>query len=222
MKAIVTGSEGLIGKAVSEYLKQEGYLVAQCDIFLNPLHDLTNEENVRRIFEVNKADALINCYAYNPSLPSSSINSFSLDEFRKYMEINVVSLFNVCREFIKNNDKGSIVNFSSLYGKVSPNPNNYFKGDKDIAYGISKAGVIALTKQLATHYPAFNINCVIPGGVYNNQDIYFINKFEEKVPLGRMMNVKELPPLVEFLINPEKNSYITGAEFVIDGGYLSW
>ena len=142
--------------------------------------------------------------------------------FDKYFNLNIEALYNVCSAFIKNNEQGCIVNFTSIYGTVSPLPHIYNGKVKDIAYGISKAGVVILTKQLATHYPNFRINCIAPGGIFNNQDRIFVENYSKHVPLGRMMNVEEILPLIEFLCTPKNVSYITGAVFVIDGGYTIW
>ena len=79
-----------------------------------------------------------------------------------------------------------------------------------------------LSKHLATHLaPNFNVNTIVPGGVLNNQNENFIRKYSENTPLGRMMNVEELNGIVEFLIS-DKSSYITGAEFPVDGGWSAW
>ena len=82
------------------------------------------------------------------------------------------------------NTKGSIVNFSSTYGCGSPIPSMYTNGEKHIGYGVSKAGVIQLTKHLAVHLaPNIRVNCVSPGGVKFNQDkdkIYSLKKLNLK------------------------------------------
>jgi NAD(P)-dependent dehydrogenase (short-subunit alcohol dehydrogenase family) len=138
------------------------------------------------------------------------------------MDINLTALFLACKQFALNNKKGSIVNFSSTYGVVSPRLDLYKEGHKDIGYSVSKAGVIMLTKQLATHLaPNIRVNCIVPGGVENNQEDSFINSYEEQCPMGRMMKKTEIAPLVEFLIS-KKSSYCTGGIFTIDGGWTAW
>jgi dTDP-4-dehydrorhamnose reductase len=66
MRVIVTGSEGLIGKEVVKYLKKEKYEVHNWDKALGPMFDMTNEYSVAALFNTHKADALVNCFAYNP------------------------------------------------------------------------------------------------------------------------------------------------------------
>jgi NAD(P)-dependent dehydrogenase (short-subunit alcohol dehydrogenase family) len=138
------------------------------------------------------------------------------------LEVNLTVLFSVCREFSRNNKKGSIVNFSSTYGLVSPNPDIYEGSHKHVAYGVSKAGVINLTKYLATHLaPNIRVNCVVPGGVLFNQNKKFRRSYAKLTPMKRMMKKNELNEIVNFLCS-DASSYTTGAAFVIDGGYTIW
>ena len=87
---------------------------------------------------------------------------------------------------------------------------------------MSKAGVIQLTRHLATHLaPHFRVNCVIPGGVEYNQTKEFKQKYSERVPLGRMMKVNELNGLLDYLCS-ENSTYTTGTTFTVDGGWTAW
>jgi NAD(P)-dependent dehydrogenase (short-subunit alcohol dehydrogenase family) len=87
---------------------------------------------------------------------------------------------------------------------------------------VSKAGVINLTKFLATHLaPNIRVNCVAPGGVEHNQDEEFKKKYNKLTPLGRMMKKDELNGIIEFLCS-SKSSYMTGSTVVLDGGWTTW
>ena len=137
------------------------------------------------------------------------------------MDINLKSLFSVCREFARNNKNGSIINFSASTGIVSARPDLYKGGHKHIAYSISKAGVINMTKYLATHLaPTIRVNCIAPGGARNKQDKNFIRKYATLTPMKRMMNKNELNGIVDYLCSDD-SSYSTGTTFVIDGGWTS-
>jgi NAD(P)-dependent dehydrogenase (short-subunit alcohol dehydrogenase family) len=138
------------------------------------------------------------------------------------MDVNLTSLFSVCRQFAKNNKKGAIVNFSSTYGLVSPNPSLYSNFQKDVGYGVSKAGVINLTKFLAVHLaPNIRVNCVIPGGISFKQNSSFKKNYSKLTPMKRMMKKTELNSMIDLLCS-NNSSYVTGASFVIDGGYTIW
>ena len=225
MKVIIAGSEGLIGTEVSRFFKEKGDDVISCDLSLG--HDLSSEKFVKRFFVENKADYLINLFALNDHVDSnkSSDNLFeiTLDSFKDYLNINILSLFSVCREFARNNNKWTIVNFSSTYGLTSPQPNLYAgNNEKHIGYGVSKAAVVQLTKHLATHLaPKFRVNCIAPGGVKHNQDLAFTKKYNNKTPMGRMMEAHELNGLLEYLCS-EKSSYLTGETISVDGGWTKW
>jgi NAD(P)-dependent dehydrogenase (short-subunit alcohol dehydrogenase family) len=224
MKIIVTGSEGLIGREVTGYLRKKGHEVTGVDIVLG--HDLADESFVKEWFAQNRAGALVNLFALNDHVDSgrssSKLMDISLDSFRKYLEVNLTILFSVCREFARHNSPASIVNFSSTYGAVSPRTDMYGEDEKHIAYGVSKAGVVQLTRHLAAHLaPSIRVNCISPGGVKSKQDSGFLENYARQTPLRRMMNVSELPPLVEFLAG-EDSTYCTGANFAIDGGWTAW
>ena len=151
----------------------------------------------------------------------------TLDSLNLYLQVNLLSLFSVCREFARNNKNGIIINFSSTYGIVSPNPSLYEEGkEKHVGYCVSKSAVTQLTRYLAVHLaPNIRVNCIAPGGVSFNANTAhgekFIERYKEKTPMNRMMKVDELNGMVEFLCS-DKSSYATGATFNIDGGWTIW
>ncbi|MCV0400942.1 MAG: SDR family oxidoreductase [Nitrosopumilus sp.] len=222
-KIIITGSEGLIGSELSKYLSKN-FDVLKLDLELG--HDLTDESFVKEWFKNNHADCLVNCFAMNDHVEKNqkrgTLFDITLESFSKILQVNLVSLFSVCREFARNNDSGSIINFSASTGIVSARPDLYDGAHKHTAYSVSKAGVINLTKFLATHLaPNFRVNCVAPGGVEHNQDEEFKKKYSKLTPLGRMMKKDELNGIIEFLCS-DKSSYVTGSTVVLDGGWTTW
>ena len=223
---IVTGATGLLGKSVVSYFKDKHYQVIQCSKSLG--HDLTNEEFVREWFMKNRADHLINLFALNEHVEEEHKDmmdffSLPLKSVNDYLQVNVTALFSVCREYARNNETGNIINFSSIYGLLSPDPNMYANGKhKHVGYVTSKAAVLQLTKYLAAHLsPRIRVNCVVPGGVLHDQSKEFIKKYSSKCPLGRMMSDTEITGIINFLCS-EDSSYCTGAQFVLDGGYTIW
>lgn len=223
MKIIVAGSEGLLGREISNYL-EKNHEVLKLDLLLN--HDLTDEVFVKEWFKKNKANSLINCFALNDHVDNnderSTLFDISLESFAKFLEVNLTALFSVCREFVRNNDSGTIINFSATTGIVSARPDLYDGGHKHVGYSVSKAGVINLTKYLATHFaPDIRVNCIAPGGVKHEQSQEFIEKYAAHTPMKRMMRKDELNELVEYLCST-KSSYVTGAVIVVDGGWTVW
>ncbi len=223
MRIIVTGSEGLIGQATSRYLLNAGHEVVKVDHVLG--HDLSDEGFVRALFKNNPADALVNLFALNDHVDSAERNAtyldVSLESFSHYMETNVTALFSVCREFIRSNYVGSIVNASSIYGVQSPRPTLYEGGEKHPGYGVSKSAVLALSRHLAVHAaPLFRVNSVVIGGIESDQPSEFIKRYGANVPLGRMGDKDEIGPVIEFLVT-SNSQYMTGSSVTIDGGWTA-
>ena len=223
MKIIVTGSEGFLGKEISNHLEKNNEII-KLDIKLG--HELSDEQFVSKFFNDNKADCLVNCFAFNDHVKKGekrgTIFDITLESFNEFLEVNLTALFSVCRQYAQNNEMGSIVNFSATTGIVSARPDIYDGSHKHPAYSISKAGVINLTKFLATHLaPNIRVNCIAPGGVRFDQDEEFIQKYSKLTPMNRMMEKNELNELVEFLCS-SGSSYMTGSTIVVDGGWTSW
>ena len=114
-KIVITGSEGLIGKKLKEYFSKK-YEIISLDISLG--HDLTDTVFVNKFFRENKnLYGLIVLHAYNPKPVKNSSKvqpvDFQLQELRDYMEVNVISAYDVTVNFIKNNSSGKIINVSS-------------------------------------------------------------------------------------------------------------
>ena len=220
----ITGSEGLIGSTLCKYFKTKGRSVTKLDIKLG--HDLTNERFVKKWFKENPTQNLINCFAIDDKIDStvkkSDLFNFPLEKFSNYFNVNVLALFSVCREFARNSKNGTIINFSSTYGVVSPNPNLYENSTKDIAYGVTKAAVINLSKYLAVHLaPKIRVNTIVPGGIKFKQDKKFVNRYSKLTPMKRMMEKNELNELINYL-SSKNSSYVTGSTIVCDGGYTIW
>jgi len=219
---ILTGATGSLGKPISSHLEKDNSVI---NLAKSLGHDLTDEDFVRTYFKNNKADVLINLFGLNDHVSSDNnsddadLFKVSLKSFRDYMEVNLTSLFSVCREFARNNETGSIINFSSIYGLVSPRPDLYTNKEKHIGYSVSKSGVIQLTKHLAAHLaPKIRVNCIAPGGVETEEIEEFSKQYSQHVPMKRMMKPQELFGVIDFLCS-ENSSYTTGAIFVIDGGW---
>ena len=231
MRIIVTGSRGLIGQYVVEYYNKTFHnavhnthsCVIELDVTLG--HDLTDEMFVRDFFrnQSNKADHLINLFAFNdhvaPNTKRGTLFDLSLKSFRECMEVNVTALFSVCREYARNNSEGNIINFAASTGIVSPRTDMYDGSHKHIGYSVSKAAVAHLTRILAVHLaPDIRVNCISPGGMVKDQEVSFKRVYGQHTPLERMGHVDELIPAIEMLCN-NRNSYMTGANIVIDGGW---
>lgn len=160
------------------------------------------------------------------------LHEISGDAIRRVLEVNVVGLFQVAQVFgeaMVEAGAGSIINIGSLYASVSPNARLYDHIPVDPpflkppAYGASKAAVVNLTKYLATHWGphGVRVNALSPGGVLGGQDPEFLRKFNERVPLARMAEARDLRGPLVFLAS-DAASYVNGIELRVDGGYTAW
>ena len=161
-----------------------------------------------------------------------ALDEFPVEQFRKMVEVNLLGTFQVIQvfgELIARRGGGSIINIGSLYASVSPDPHFYahLAGDipflKSPAYGASKAGVVNLSKFVATHWAArgVRVNTLSPGGVLGGQDEQFKAKYGARVPLRRMAEAADLKGPLVFLAS-SASSYVTGHELRVDGGFTAW
>jgi len=146
------------------------------------------------------------------------------------MKVNLKGMLLCCQVIgghMAKTGRGTIINISSTYGILSPDQRIYeYKNKpffKPVSYAVSKAGVINLTRYLATYWAKKNVrvNTLTLGGVFNNQDETFLKNYSDKVPLGRMARQDEYNGAILFL-SSDASSYMTGANLIIDGGYSAW
>jgi NAD(P)-dependent dehydrogenase (short-subunit alcohol dehydrogenase family) len=219
---IVTGAAGKIGADLVGHLSSKGLKVKGVDLAYG--NNLSDEDEVKELFRLNKAKSIINLFAMNEHISGSNtlaknIWEFNLYDIERYMKVNITDLFSVCRAFAKDNPGSSIVNFSSIYGVRPPQADLYDGSYKHIGYSVSKAGVLALSEYLALALaPDIRVNTIVPGGIFANQPEAFLKKYAKKCPMGRMAEVSDLYGIIDFLIS-DSSKYTTGATFVIDGGW---
>jgi NAD(P)-dependent dehydrogenase (short-subunit alcohol dehydrogenase family) len=141
------------------------------------------------------------------------------------MEVNAKGLFLTCRAFGRSMKKaggGSIINIASIYGLVAPDPSIYEGTDMNTEpdYPYTKGGMIMFSKYFASYYAQHNVrvNCIAPGGMYNNQDESFVDRYIQRVPMNRMAYADDMKGVAVFLASPA-SAYITGCVIPVDGGY---
>jgi NAD(P)-dependent dehydrogenase (short-subunit alcohol dehydrogenase family) len=204
--------------------------------------DITKIEEIKKCNDAilerfGKIDVLINCAAVSTTTPSTKINlemiaafeNYQSDIINKVISVNLTGIILCCQVFgeqMKIQRNGSIINIGSIYGLVGPDHRIYpdfSKMNTPVAYSVSKGGILALTKYLATYWGTKNvrINCLTFGGVYNGQPKEFVENYSRNVPLGRMANIEEIVGVSLFL-GSDASLYMTGENVIVDGGFTTW
>jgi NAD(P)-dependent dehydrogenase (short-subunit alcohol dehydrogenase family) len=157
----------------------------------------------------------------------------SSKDFAAVLDVNLEGVVRCCRVFgaaMAARGAGSIVNVASTYGMVGPDQRLYesLRSDgvdffKPAVYTTSKAGIIGLTRYLATYWGGrgVRVNTLSPGGVRVGQDERFVAAYASRTPMGRMARPDEYDGAVVFLLS-DASSYMTGANLVVDGGFTAW
>ena len=199
-----------------------------------PVCDIRDLRAVLKNFEkIAKAESKIDILINNAGV--AIFNSFeqrTYKELNKVFDSNIVGALNCIKAFVKhsnnNNTQKSIVNIGSIYGKYSPDFRVYTdcKRTSSEIYGITKAGIIHLTKYFAVKLASKNIrvNCVSPGGILNiknPQGSDFIKRYSYRVPQNRMANVEEITGAVLYF-SSDLASYTNGQNIFVDGGLTCW
>ena len=143
------------------------------------------------------------------------INDTTAEEYDKIMSVNARSYFLCSREAVKlmlKKHEGAIVNVSSMWGQTG--------ASCEIAYSMSKAAVIGLTRSLAEELAPskITVNCVCPGIIDTRMNGMFDKKeLEEEVPLGRLGTSEEVAEAIYYLT---QNKYITAQILGVNGGII--
>jgi len=247
-KAIVTGSGGGIGGAVSYGLAEFGADVALLDINAESMEKLRKalkershvrvlaiavdvcdgkkvEDAVNKVVDdFGRVDILVNCHGIGQWSRAEEMGEKDWD---RMLDVNLKGVFLMCqavgRHMIERRS-GKIVNVASMSGSIANRP------QPQAHYNASKAAVIMLTKSLAAEWAKHNINvnCVSPGytltplveNLLRDQPEY-ADHWKPLVPMGRFAEPMDIVGAVVFLVS-DAAGYITGHDLAVDGGYTVW
>lgn len=222
--ALVTGGAKGIGAAIAAYLaEQQHYKVIVADKELGDMAatshlvpiacDISVENEVTRLItdieaQEGRLDALI-CNA--GIMKRKPIAKLTLQEWNTVLATNLTSIFLLAKAAapLLRKAKGRIVTIASTRAHMS-------EPDTE-SYAASKGGIVALTHALAVSLgPDICVNCISPGWINShNEDLRNIDHSQH--PAGRVGTVEDIARAVGFLVDA-KNNFITGSEWIIDGG----
>ena len=248
---LITGACGQLGTELSRTYVERGWTVCITDIDLKKLEelaknlnqistkkqfffqmDITSEESVLATLKLIEdqnitIDALVNNAG---TAVFSDFSARTKEEFMKVLEVNLFGTFNcinkIGNHMVTNNISGAIVNIGSIYGVVSSDPKIYtdcLRKNSEV-YSASKAGIIQLTNYFAIHLAEndIRVNCVSPGGIFNDQGDDFVNNYSKKTPARKMAKPQEIVQAIIYLSDNQTSSYISGQNLIVDGGLTSW
>lgn len=218
-KALVTGASRGIGREVAKLLGEQGYEV------FTPPHaelDLSDAKSIEEYCEAHRDitfDVLINNAGINDI---HNIDEVTEDELLRMMNVNLIAPIRLIRSVAVNMKKqhyGRIVNIGSIWGLAG-------KPGRTV-YSATKHGIHGVTQTLAVELAPYNIliNTVCPGFTlteltYKNNSPEQIKEISGFIPLGRMAEPAEQAKAVCFLAGSD-NTYITGQQIAVDGGYTA-
>lgn len=163
------------------------------------------------------------------------VEDYPLELWQKAIDVNLTGAFLCCQAIGKQmvaQQRGVILNVASDVGTISPDhriydgvvsPHTGRPFNTPPAYATTKAGLIHLTKYLATYWAkdGIRVNALSPGGVYADHDAQFVRNLTARIPLGRMAQPDEYRGAVLFLVS-DASSYMTGTNLIVDGGRTAW
>ena len=230
----VTAAGQGIGRASALAMAREGARVIATDVNAGTLADLAGCET--RVLDVRDPaaitatfaavgtpDVLFNCAGF---VASGTILDCDEAAWAFSLDLNMTAMYRMCRAVLPGmvaRGQGNIVNMASVVGSIIGAPNRF-------VYGVTKAGVIGLTKAVAADFVTQGIrcNCVCPGTVDSPSlgdrmratgDYDAARKaFVARQPMGRIASAEEIAMLVVYLASDE-SSFTTGHAHVVDGGW---
>tara|TARA_B110000881_G_scaffold110776_1_gene97223 strand:+ start:84 stop:797 length:714 start_codon:yes stop_codon:yes gene_type:complete len=228
-RAVVTGATRGIGYAIAERLLKDGLEVIITGTKKNGKHpagssyyqvDFLDEDSTNKFINFLKKQQ-INILVNNAGINKiSEFSSIDIEDFDRILRINLRAPFQICQAVIPYMEKikwGRIVNLTSVFGNISK--------EYRAAYSSSKFGLDGMTVALAAEVSEKGIlaNSVGPGIIDTDmtRDVLGdsgIAKLKGQIPMKRLGQVSEIASLVSWLVSNE-NTYMTGQNLMIDGGF---
>ena len=248
--AIVTGASSGIGRAIARSFAAEGAHVVIADVTTEaleggePAADMIRREGGSASFEKvdvaqwRDVDAVITATVARHGRLDIMVNNAAIfsgtglldtssADWERVMGVNLTGMFNGCKRAVeqmvtqepRNEVRGRIINLGSQQGIVT--------SPRDTPYGVSKAGAIYITKQIAVDYAQDLIvcNCISPGKVVTGKpglpmDPALLENARRRTPWPRFGKPEDIANAAVFLAS-DRATFMTGSNLVVDGGWLA-
>jgi NAD(P)-dependent dehydrogenase (short-subunit alcohol dehydrogenase family) len=248
--AVITGASSGIGRAIALSFAAEGAVVVVADVAPEPIEggepsvalirraggdatfesaDVSRWEDIdalitRTVARHGRLDVMVNNAA---TYSGTKLLDTRSDQWDEVMAVNMTGMFHGCKRAIqqmlaqepREDVRGRLINLGSQHGVIAA------RGDA--AYGVSKAGAIYLTKQIAVDYAKDLIvcNCISPGKIVTGKpglamDPANLELARQRTPWPRLGRPQDIANAAVFLAS-DRATFITGANLVVDGGWLA-
>jgi NAD(P)-dependent dehydrogenase (short-subunit alcohol dehydrogenase family) len=243
---ILTGGAGLYGRGLVRDLASAGAELIIASRNIEALEKVAAEERADGHFvtamqldQANEAsvfalrDAVLAKFGRIDGLVNNAVarpmkTPDSLEGWVESMRVNATGLYLITHHIGKvicDQGKGSVVNIGSMQGMIGPSFELYAGTNMGVPppdYFFHKGGMINFTRYYAALFgpKGVRVNCLSPGGFFNNQPEPFLTRYNEHTMLNRMADPEDLGGSVIFLLS-DASKYITGANLAVDGGYTA-
>jgi glucose 1-dehydrogenase len=248
--AVITGASSGIGRAIAVNFAAEGAIVVVADLAAEPIEggeptveiiargggeaffetvDISRWDDVDRLITRTVArharlDIMVNNAA---TYSGTALLDTHAEQWERVMTVNLTGMFYGCKRAVqqmvtqepRQEVRGRVINLGSQHGIVAAR--------RDSPYGVSKAGAIYLTKQIAVDYAKDLIvcNCISPGKIVTGKpglamDPVLLELARQRTPWPRFGRPQDVANAAVFLAS-DRATFITGANLVVDGGWLA-